>query len=378
MVRLPYRPDLQEFLTATHYATVGSSGVSTVLISNSSESCIFDVHGFRFRLKATAPTPATEGLESDFSFFRLKTMEQHYEPIDVALHVSEPRYDSVPPRAATIYTPRNIAFSEGSRTYIDYSNRALAIYDRAVPSFNIYSQDNDLLYEATYLFLLSRIGEFLDSRRLHRIHAMALSFHGRAVLAILPMGGGKSTLCAELLKDPELDFLSDDSPLIDRCGAIRAFPLRLGLIPGGEKDVPAGYVRTIQRMEFGPKVLVNYNYFASRVKPAAEPGLVLLGYRSLASHCRIEPAGRMESYRSMTADCAVGLGLFQGLEFMLRSSPNELVNRAGIIFSRFRNARTLFRRSHVYRLILGRDREENARAVGELIRQKLGRAAGSG
>jgi hypothetical protein len=346
------------------------------LVSNVPEGYLFDVYGFRFHLRKTAPTPALDSLASDFHFFRSEAAEPDSKPIDVTLHVCEPPYSDVPQRAATIYTPRNIAFSEGSRTYIDYGTRALAIYDRAASSFHIYSQNDDLLHEATYLFLLSRIGEFLDSRRLHRIHAMALGFHGRAVLAILPMGGGKSTLCAELLKDPELDFLSDDSPFIDRHGAVRAFPLRLGLLPGGEKDIPAEHVRTIQRMEFGPKILVNYDYFGHRVKPAAEPGIVLLGYRSLSPHCRIEPAGKMESYRSMIADCAVGLGLFQGLEFMLRSSPTELIDKAGTIFSRFRNARTLFQRSHVYRLILGRDREENARAVGELIRRKLGAPAG--
>jgi len=342
------------------------------LVSNIQEAFIFDIYGFRFRLRATDSTPAIDSLASDFCFFRREALEKHSEPIDVVLHVCEPPYDEVPQRAATIYTPRNIAFSEGSRTYIDYGTQALAIYDRAIPSFHIYSQSDDLLHEATYLFLLSRIGEFLDSRRLHRIHAMALSFHGRAVLAILPMGGGKSTLCAELLKDPEMDFLSDDSPFIARDGAVRAFPLRLGLLPGGEKDIPVEHVRTIHRMEFGPKILVNYDYFAHRVKPVAQPGIVLLGYRSLSPNCRIEPAGTMESYRSMIADCAVGLGLFQGLEFMLRSSPTELIDKAGAMFSRFRNARTLFRRSHVYRLILGRDREENARAVGDLIRQKLG------
>ena len=157
-----------------------------------------------------------------------------------------------------------------------------------------------------------------------------------------------------------------------RTGSLLAFPLRLGLMPGSEADVPAEFRRTINRMEFGPKILVHHDMFRNRITPRAEPGIVFLGYRSLASGCRIEPAGLGESYRSMIANCAVGLGLFQGLEFVLRSSPWELAGKARTGWSRLSNARKLFRRSEVYRLILGRNPAENARVVTEFVRGRLG------
>lgn len=331
---------------------------------------LFDVYGFPFRLHFSAgAAEAAKGLASDFEFFRRPRLTG--KPIEVCLFAEDPPYETVPARAASVYTPRNISFSEGPRTYIDYSGRALAIYDRQAGSFHIHSRDTGMLYEASYLFLLSRIGDYLDSVKLHRIHAMALSYRGRAVLAILPMGGGKSTLCAGLLKNPEFDFLSDDSPFIADDGSVRAFPLRIGLLPGGEAEVPPQFRRTIQRMEFGAKVLANYEWFAHRIQPAAEPGIVFLGYRSLAEKCRIEPAGTRESYRSMIADCAIGLGLFQGLEFVVRSSPWELAAKMGTGWSRLSNARRLFQRSEVYRLILGRNHEDNARAVTELVKERL-------
>lgn len=329
----------------------------------------YDVYGFRFSVQADSATEAVAGLDNDFAHFRCPDTGE--AGLTLRLSPQDPPYDEVPPRTATVYTPRNIAFSEGPRTYIDYSGNSLAIYDRSQPSFRIYSRNHDVLYEASYLFLLSRIGEFLDGRRLHRIHAMALSYHGRAVLAILPMGGGKSTLVAELLQDPCYDFLSDDSPFIDTDGSLRAFPLRLGFLPGFEASIPKEHLRTINRMEFGPKSLANYSYFAHRVAPRAEPGIVFIGYRSLARECRIEPASTGERYRSMIADCVVGLGLFQGLEFVLRSSPSELTGKARIGFSRLSNARHLFKRSRVYRLILGRDHEHNARTVTELVKREL-------
>ncbi len=75
---------------------------------------------------------------------------------------------------------------------------------------------------------------------MHRVHALALAVDRRAMLVLLPMGGGKSTLGAELLRHPDVQLLSDDSPLVDRAGRVHAFPLRLGLLPGHEKDDSGG------------------------------------------------------------------------------------------------------------------------------------------
>lgn len=341
---------------------------------NASTQLNYNVYGFRFSISSDDAGETSAILGSDFTFFRTGKVESS---LPVRLHLCDPPYEKVPPRIATVYTPRNIAFSEGPQTFIDYSGRALAIYNRVEPrGFSIYSRSRDLLYEAGYLFLLSQIGEYLDSQGMHRIHAMALSHSGRAVLAILPMGGGKSTLAAELLGEPDFDFLSDDSPFIGNDGRVHAFPLRLGLLPGEESVVPESQRRTIQRMEFGPKVLMAYEYFAHRVKPAADPGIVFLGYRSLADECRIDPVGSIEQQKSILVNCVVGLGLFQGLEFILRKGPLELAGKARAGLSRWSNASKLFRRSEVYRLILGRNRKRNGEKVAEFVRSRLSQVHG--
>ncbi|MEP7362519.1 MAG: hypothetical protein ABI972_04620 [Acidobacteriota bacterium] len=335
----------------------------------------FNVYGYRFRVTAEAETSSVEGLANDFAFFQT---EPATNSIEIRLSPSEPDYRGVPGSVASVYTPRNVAVTDGRRKYLDYGGRALAIHDREANVFHVQSTHADLLYESAFLFLLSSMGEALDASRLHRIHALALGYHGRAVLAILPMGGGKSTLGASLLGEPDFNLLSDDSPLIASDGTVYALPLRLGLLPGSEGGVPAEFRRTIDRMEFGPKILVKYSYFAHRVKPSAEPGIVFMGYRSLSDKCRIEPAGSMESYKSMMANCVIGLGLFQGLEFVVNNSAMEIAGKARVAMSRLHNARTLFKRSEVYRLILGRDRAENARAVAEFVRKRLPAAPAAG
>ena len=74
----------------------------------------------------------------------------------------------------------------------------------------------------------------------------------------------------------------------------------------------------------------------------------------------------------MTVNCVVGLGLYQGLEFVLTHSPVELLSKTRVAWSRMRNARKLFSRSSVYELTLGRDQALNAATVQAFVDEKLG------
>lgn len=331
----------------------------------------FDVHGYRFC--ASGDPDAIRSLASDFQFFQSDSRERVAK---IELLRQEPPYDSAGDGIASVYTPRSVSFTTGTETYIDYGGKALALYDRAAGSLRVWSMDQDLLYEAAYLFVLSRCAETLDQRGYHRVHALGLTYNGRAILALLPMGGGKSTLGAALLKKPEFGFLSDDSPLISKDGKVHAFPLRLGLLPGNETGIPPNQIRRIQRMEFGPKMLVSYAYFADRIVPVAEPGLIFLGRRSLSRDCRIEPAGRLEARRAMLTNSVIGLGLFQGMEFVFQSSMTELLSKGGSALSRYRASTRLLGKSQVFRLILGRDSERNAEVVTAFVRERLARRAG--
>jgi hypothetical protein len=330
----------------------------------------FNVHGFCFQI--VGPESTSAGLlAGDFEFFRCDAAVCE---LRVELHTTEPPYADTPGEVATNYTPRNVSFTVGDTTWLDYGGRALAVRNREEGTFHVYSLYLDLQYEAGYLFLLSQIGEALDQLGMHRIHAMALSYRGQAVLAVMPMGGGKSTLCCSLFKFPEFRFLSDDSPIINRDGQVLSFPLRLGLVPGYDGDIPPEHKHTIQRVEFGPKVVVNFTYFAHRVQKSSSPGIVFLARRSLRSDCLIQQAGFLDRYRSIVADCVVGLGLFQGIEFLLRRSPLEILGKIGVAWSRLRAARTLFRRSEVYCLVLGRDTARNADTVFRFVQDRLGDA----
>jgi hypothetical protein len=312
---------------------------------------------------------AVDSLSQDFAFFR--TIPAGGErPIEML--EEEPDYDGLPVCEASVYTPRNVVYRNGRTVYLDYHGHGLGIYDTGEGGFRIAGRDPNLLYEACYLFLLSQISQYLDARRMHRVHALAIGLNGRAILVLLPMGGGKSTLGAHLLQHREIKLLSDDSPFVDASGRVHAFPLHLGLLPGAEGEVPERHRRLVRRMEFGPKILVNYEHFAERVCASAAPGIVFLGSRTLSPDCRIEPAGMTAGVRAMISNSVVGLGLFHGLEFILQHSAWELAAKLNVGWSRLVNCLRLLRGSEIQHLRLGRNPEANAAAVVEFSRRVLG------
>jgi hypothetical protein len=118
-------------------------------------------------------------------------------------------------------------------------------------------------------------------------------------------------------------------------------------------------------MEFGAKHLINYSYFKDRVSDSAEPGLVMIGARTFAPGCRIEKVTLSAGLRACIPHCVVGMGLFHGLEFVLRASGWEILKKSGLGMSRLSNCWHLLRRSRICRIHLGPDPELNAHALVE-------------
>ncbi len=340
-------------------------------MSEPPDSITLDIYGYRVIVRSSIRS-VCDNIAEDFAFFRIAEVVSPAQTIEV--FDSDPPYQEADDAKATVYTPRNVSYRSGTKTLIDYSGRALGVHDPANRSFRLYGRDPGLLYEAAYLFLLSQSGEQLDERRLHRVHALGVSIGDCAALVLLPMGGGKSTLASALLAYPEISLISDDSPLIDCSGDVHAFPLRLGLLPGSEGAIPADHLRRIDRMEFGPKFLVNYSYFAARVRPRAAPCLVFLGERSLAESCSIQAATKAAALRAMVANCVVGLGLFQGMEFVFQRGASEVFQKARVAWARLEASRRFLARSRAYRLILGRSSAANARALCDFLAEAAKKA----
>jgi hypothetical protein len=303
-----------------------------------------------------------EGVRRDFAYFRTPPSAVGGE-FRIHAHAAPPLYAELPSLPAAFFTPRNVCFRNGDVTYIDYFGEALAVFDRRRRCCTIHAVDPDLLHEIVYLLVLSTVGEHLDARGIHRVHALGVSHRGLGILLLLPSGGGKSTLALELLRRPDFLLLSEDTPLVERTGRLLPFPLHLGIRPEQQAEVPARYLRTVRRMEFDPKTLIDIECFSDRLSPPVDPGRILIGQRNSSDASEIVPVSKTQALGALTRYMIVGLGVYQGLEFLLERGPRELLGKGRLVASRLRNALRLLGRARTYRFVLGRDIRRNAETL---------------
>jgi hypothetical protein len=305
----------------------------------------------------------------DFFYFRADAV---HPKLQIEMRFAPPPYSELPAVPAAFLTPRNVCFRDGQTMYIDYFGRGLAIFDRLKGRCLVYGTDRDLVHEVVYLFILSTVGQYLDRAGLHRVHALGVSYRDRATLLLLPSGGGKSTMALELLRQPGFRLLGEDTPLLDRRGRVLPFPLRLGVRSDAKTGVPARHLRTVNRMEFDPKTLIDISYFEDRLceygRPV-EPGLILVGERNLGEETAIVPLSRAGALAALVKYSVVGLGVYQGLEFLLERGVRDLAGKGGVVASRLYNSCRLLARAPAYRFVLGRNIEKNTRHLLDFLRR---------
>jgi len=325
---------------------------------------VLDVHGLRFDVRGW-PEVAQEVVR-DFLWF--ETNGDGPADVTVELQRGAPHWDGYGDLTAAFVTPRNVVYQNGSRTILDYFGRASAELDRAAARIVIRSEHPHLAHEAAYLFLLSRIGEHLDARGLPRLHALALSGPRGAICVLLPSGGGKSTLAVTALADERVKILAEDTPLLDSRGYVHPFPLRIGVNPTDAERMPQGSVRRIERMEFHDKLVLDLDGFRDRVEGSPQPmSDLIVGQRSLGRAGRLEPLPRRAAAGALLREGVVGVGVYQGMEFVLQRGMRDVAGKAGEALTRARCCAAAARRARVWRLTLGRDHASNWEALAPLL-----------
>ena len=67
-------------------------------------------------------------------------------------------------------------------------------------------------------------------------------------------------------------------------------------------------------------------------------------------------------------NCVVGVGLYQGVEFILERSPWDLLGQTSVALSRLRRSLEVIARAQVYRFALGPDVEKSAEVLLAFLR----------
>ena len=302
-----------------------------------------DFHGTPVRLTADSGDTLDE-LRRDFAAFA--SAEDSAPRVNIRLCA-----ESCPqPSGASSWRWKDYSVSAvpGGRL-IRYTDDSWVRYDYGERTGVIHASHPERLRELAYLAVLSRAGEELDRRGLHRVHALGVSSAAGAALVLLPSGGGKSTLALEFLRRQTLALLSDECPLVSSDGVVRPFLLRLAFRAGTDLSrLPSGSLRPFQRRGYEAKQLLDA--VALDAKPAAPAPLrwLLLGSHSEGAP-RLEPLSRPGALAALAGSLVIGIGLPQMAEYMAR--PDLALG--SIAASRLRAAYNMTGQARLARLRLG-------------------------
>ena len=324
-----------------------------------------DCHGLRVAVIGDWPE-VVENVRLDFAWFASDAAVAGAD-VEIRIEQATPDFDRFGEVAASFVTPRNVVYQQGGRTIVDYFGKAVAVRDEA-GGLSIQGEEAHLVHEVAYQFLLSRIGEHLDRKGLPRLHALALSTPSGATAVMLPSGGGKSTLALRALNDPRVKLLSEDSPLVDTQGRLHPFPLRIGINATDADKLPPESVRRIERMEFHPKLALDLSAFDDRIEREPRPVRhLVVGRRSLGREATLEPLPRSAAVGTLLREAVVGVGIYQGMEFVLQRGMRDTLAMSGIAATRTRACAAALRRAKVWRLTIGREHERNWDALAPLL-----------
>lgn len=276
---------------------------------------------------------ALELLGRDFDYFRVEssadkpqiTLEIPYADFDAQSESTGPR---------VFKTKMCAVYGWGSRRFCDYGKGVWvkSIESSSARCFTVYGKDMDLIYEAAYLALLSSIGEALDLRGFHRLHAVGFEFNGQAVVMAADSGLGKSATAALLMQNGRAKVFSDEMPLISE-GKIYPFPIRMALHRHVAQSlgIDLATARDFKRKIYPTKALIEIEPQAvASVLPLSRFYFGVLGDSPTARSMSLSEKLRL------IVTIVMGLGLPQMAEHMLRA--NNLLSLARIALSRLKTA----------------------------------------
>lgn len=309
-----------------------------------------------------------EDIQRDFSFFKTTAVKAW---ITIKAYNRPPPYKILPAMQASYVSPRNSCYYYKGIKYIDYSGYSLVIYDKKSSVCDIYSGDYELLHEICYMAALSLINEKLDKRHIHRVHGLGLAVDNKAVLILLDIGGGKTTLAMGLFTSGEnIKLISEDSPLLNPQGEVLPFPIRIGVCPQEVPPaIPKKYQRYFAREESGPKILIDIEYFKEKIcHNPCQPSIIIIGRRVLGREPSIKAASKYLALKEFLKNSVIGLGLYQGIEYVFQKGPKEIVRKIPLGISRLNNALKAINRSKTFEFYLSPAKDKNSQLLIEFLK----------
>ena len=325
----------------------------------------FDFYGLSLQVESDWPE-VQRAISLDYAWFE---RGDPGAPPDVRVRIvrGAPDLSSHGDVPASFVTPRNVVYQAEGTTIVDYFGRAVSVLDRSSGDLTVRGDDEGLVHEAAYQFILSRAGAHFDAMGWTRLHGLGIVGSRGGVVVMLPSGGGKTTLALAAVEE-KVTLISEDTPLLDRSGRLHPFVLRMGVNEGDAERLGIRGARRLERMEFRPKLAIEVETFGDRIAAAPQPlSDLVIGTRTLGGESRLEPIPKRRAIGALVREGVVGVGVYQGMEFVLQHGMRDTLGKLGVAGSRAACCAAALRRTRVWSLKLGRETETNWAALRPLL-----------
>ena len=322
----------------------------------------FEFYGVRVLVESSS-ADLLERLNKDFSHFEKKF--ERGESLKIEATLGEIPFSKIPERGADHQSQKALTYDEGKVRYCDYYGKLLSIFNFEINHASLYSEDLHKLHEICYLMILSRVGKVLDLNGIHRVHGFGIMKNGISCIGMMPSKGGKSTLISSLV-DEEIEFLSDDSPMIDRDGQILPFPIRIGFeeIPENLKEYP---MYELEREFYGTKRLISLSDMKLNIGPGSKKTILLNCKRRNTDTPMLYKVNPLKMMKPLMVHSVIGFGLPIIIEYFWENGMDDFFRKSKIFISRLWSCFFMAMQSRCYVLELGRNRELNKKMLLELF-----------
>lgn len=303
----------------------------------------------------------------DFSFFLAENSKEPKFTINVK---KDDAFKLPKSLVATAQSQNSITYVENNKKYQDYYGKAWTILEGN--SLKLIYRDINCVHEILYLVILSYSGKYMDSKGYHKVHACGFNFERQNIILMMPSKGGKTTIFTDMLSDPKINIISDDTPVISRTGKVYPFPPRLGCEDKNDllKKFPyidENEIYEFQRVYFSKKYLLSINSLKNKVFAANGKTKFVLGVRSTREKPKMKKVSKLRFLLFLIPHFIVGVGLPMVIEHFFRLGAKDFFTNSKIFLSRAFTAFVIVIRHEGYVLETSSNKALNREVLMELL-----------
>lgn len=305
-------------------------------------------------------------ISDEFHFF----VARDQAPPDATLNLHLSASPEMPSMVASKILENCVVYNIGSLKYVDYFGEALSRLDETTQTMDLYSLNQDRLYELAFLSIHSLLGQALDHKGVCRVHALAISYRQKNAIIMLPSKGGKSTLLTELIKNPDVKIISDDMPLIDIWGQVHPFPSKISLnsLPVSGPLAQLEW-HEFKRAHYPAKWTASLSQLENRIDihSRKNKNILIAGFRLSQGKSVLEKVLIPKMISPLLEHMVMGLGLPQIIELFLNFKITDLLKLGKHALMRALCAFQLARNAENYYFYMGPQIDLNAQTILDLI-----------